>query len=125
MKKHGHWKDIGFRLTGQAVQSYTQMFVYFWNTFSNDPIPGSRMELPMSSASSGSEKGCVFSYYDSPLNGIAISNELYTKLQSIATESAWFDTPYLMLGESLIRAFVRTGGSPWCGCSDHHARDRR
>ena len=30
------YKDIGFRITGDAVKSYTYMFLEFWNAFSND-----------------------------------------------------------------------------------------
>ncbi len=35
----GHWKDIGFRINGESVKSYTYMFVEFWNAFEpKDPI---------------------------------------------------------------------------------------
>lgn len=37
--KYGHWKDIGFKITGEGVKSYTYMFMEFWNAFSNDMIP--------------------------------------------------------------------------------------
>ena len=35
-KKYGHWKDIGFKLTGTPVKSYNYMFIEFWNAFSNE-----------------------------------------------------------------------------------------
>lgn len=37
-KKYGHWKDIGFKLTGTPVKSYNYMFIEFWNAFSNEKI---------------------------------------------------------------------------------------
>ena len=37
-KRFGHWKDIGFRITGNAVQSYTHMFTLFWNAYSKNLI---------------------------------------------------------------------------------------
>lgn len=38
IQKFGRWKDIGFRITGEAVKSYAYMFAEFWNAFSNDKI---------------------------------------------------------------------------------------
>ena len=37
-KKYGHWKDIGFKLTGTPSKSYNYMFIEFWNAFSNEKI---------------------------------------------------------------------------------------
>lgn len=105
VEKFGHWKDIGFRLTGEAVQNYTRMFVEFWNAFSGDPIPASLWTIP-SAAEETSADGYVLSYYDSPIRTNAVSNELYIELLSQATEYAWFFTPYLMPGDVLLNAMV-------------------
>ena len=32
-RRYGHWKDIGFRLTGEPVRAFTHMFLTFWNAF--------------------------------------------------------------------------------------------
>ena len=39
--------------------------------------------------------------------GYAVSNNLYVELLSQAVGYAWFHTPYLMLGDSLMDAFIR------------------
>ena len=44
--KYGHWKDIGFRLDGEAVQNYTWMFAEFWNAFTGDAIPDGLLTPP-------------------------------------------------------------------------------
>ena len=103
--KHGHWKDIGFRLSGEAVGAYTRMFAKFWNAFSRDPIPDEFL-APVKAEARDAD-GYVISYYDSPLGSRAVSNELYIDLLSQAQSSAWFFTPYLMPGEALLDAFVR------------------
>lgn len=36
--RFGHWKDIGFKLEGEAVSSYTLMFTRFWNAYSKNKI---------------------------------------------------------------------------------------
>lgn len=112
VQKFGNWKDIGFQLTGPAVQNYTQMFVQFWNAFSGNPVPESLWAMQTENKRSEEkqpeeENGYVLSYYDSPLRPEAASNELYIELLSQAKEYAWFYTPYLMPGEALLSAFVR------------------
>ncbi len=106
--RFGHWKDIGFRLTGEAVANYTRMFAAFWNAFAHDdPVPDAFLApLPAPDPDAG-EDGMVLSYYDSPLENYAVSNELYIDLLSQAKSYAWFYTPYLMPGDALLNAFVR------------------
>ena len=102
--KYGHWKDFGLELHGPAVENYTRMFTQFWNAFSGDPRP-----VPKTAPQPVPEHpdGWVLSYCDSPLRRQAASNELYIELLSQATGYAYFFTPYLMLGSSLMEAFVR------------------
>lgn len=108
--KFGHWKDIGFRLTGEAVQNFTRMFAEFWNAFTGDRIPDEYLSATVLSQSEEKQDGYVLSYYDSPLRSDAVSNELYIELLSQAQDYAWFYTPYLMPGDALMEAFVRAAG---------------
>lgn len=105
VEKFGHWKDIGFRLTGPAVQNYTRMFTEFWNAFAAAPVSEELLTLPPTECKA--DQGFVISYYDSPLRAQAVSNEVYIDLLSQAERYAWFFTPYLMPGEALLNAFVR------------------
>ncbi len=105
-EKYGHWKDIGFKLTGEAVRNYTRMFAEFWNAYAGDTLPAEYL-TPPSDTPSGETDGLVLSYYDSPIKNDAISNELYIDLLSQAKETAWFFTPYLLPGEALLNAFRR------------------
>ncbi len=107
IERFGHWKDIGFKLTGEAVENYTRMFAAFWNAFGGDPIPDEFLALPALDGQPDSRDGLVLSYYDSPLGSDAVSNELFVDLLSQAKETAWFYTPYLMPGDALLDAFVR------------------
>lgn len=50
--------------------------------------------------------GYVLSYYDSPLDHSDVSNDLYIDLLAQATNYAYFYTPYLMLGDNLLNAFI-------------------
>ena len=106
VEKFGHWKDIGFMLTGEAVGSYTRMFAEFWNAFAGERVPDAYLTAP-ALAPAGPADGYVLSYYDSPLRPDAASNELYIDLLSQAQDTAWFYTPYLMPGHALLDAFIR------------------
>lgn len=79
-EKFGHWKDIGFRITGEPVQNYTRMFSEFWNAFSKDPVPAAELTPPNASNMPLPSNGYVLSYYDSPLQPDAVSNNLYVEL---------------------------------------------
>ena len=105
---YGHWKDTGFRLTGEGVHSFTHMFLTFWNAFAlkkgeaGTPMPA----LQDSTEAPRETDGYVLSYYDSPLEHDATSNQLFIDLLSQSTDYAWFFTPYLMLGDDLMAAML-------------------
>lgn len=102
----GRWKDIGFRITGEAVNSYTYMFAEFWNAFSNDKIKTDGMNVQKEEINQPAN-GYILPYYDSPMRHEHVSNELFVEILSSATSYAWFYTPYLMLGDALYDAFIR------------------
>lgn len=100
---YGRWKDIGFRITGAGVKSFSYMFLEFWNAFSGDKICPKEIDTSDKETSSG----YILPYYDSPMGDEHISNELFVEILSAATSYAWFYTPYLMLGDALLDAFIR------------------
>ena len=108
-KRYGHWKDIGFYVTGAAAQVYSQMFVEFWNAFSKpkDQLEIQKYFLPVPKNITASDDGYVLSYFDSPARFETFSNDLYIDLLYQAEHTAWFYTPYLMLGDHLLEAFVK------------------
>lgn len=107
----GHWKDIGFRITGDAVRSYAYMFTEFWNASAvsdkiTKELTGTDYDMPRMEQDAPFD-GYVLPYYDSPNRSEAASNNLYIDLLGQAKDYAWFYTPYLLLGDGLLDAFVR------------------
>ena len=106
----GHWKDIGFRITGDAIRSYAYMFIEFWNASSLNKITrelvGGDYDKTRISADMGCD-GFVLPYYDSPNREDAASNNLFVDLLGQSIKYIWFYTPYLLLGDGLRDAFVR------------------
>ena len=105
-QRFGYWKDTAFKTTGDVVLSYTYMFTEFWNAFSKEKIPEQYLKVSENKLPKKSD-GFIQTFYDSPTNPDAISNDLYIELLSQTTEYAWFTTPYLMLGDNLRDSFIR------------------
>lgn len=76
--KYGHWKDIGFKITGEGVKSYTYMFMEFWNAFSNDMIPHDLVGESFEKEGKGGD-GYVLPYYDSPMVDENVSNTFFLR----------------------------------------------
>lgn len=76
--KYGHWKDIGFKITGEGVKSYTYMFMEFWNAFSNDMIPHDLVGESFEKEGNGGD-GYVLPYYDSPMVDENVSNTFFLR----------------------------------------------
>ena len=106
IQKFGRWKDIGFRITGDAVRSYAYMFAEFWNAFSPDKISKDTICV-REKTDNPADNGYVLPYYDSPMHEEHASNVLFTEILSVATDYVWFYTPYLILGDTLFDAFIR------------------
>ncbi len=103
-ERFGHWKDIGFRVTGTPAAGYARMFAGFWNAFSKQPVPDGYTFIDPSIPEK--TDGYVLSYCDSPFNADSTSTKLFIDLLSQATEYAWFCTPYLMPGDDLVDAMI-------------------
>ena len=103
--KYGHWKDIGFRITGLPVNNFSLMFAQFNNAFA---AKEHRIEyLKNNIQEPSTNKGYAISYYDSPVGKYAISNNFYVELLNQAKDYVYFYTPYLMLGNELMNAMIR------------------
>ncbi len=101
-KRFGHWKDTAIRLRGEAVESFTLMFLQMWNLteqnpdFSEQIKPIKRCRFP--------SDGFVMPYCDCPLDQINVGESVYIDILSRAKEYVHIMTPYLILDNELERA---------------------
>ena len=101
----GLWKDTGLRLKGDAVWSFTLMFIEMWDTFCQkderiDDYEFYRYEVE------GSNKtdGFVLPYGDSPLDRERLGENIYIEILNQAKDYVFIFTPYLILSEKMIYA---------------------
>ena len=93
--KFGHWKDTAVMLKGEAVRSFTLMFLQTWG-ISEKEIDHERFlsfpTMPVETA-----KGYVIPYGDRPLDDDKLGERVYMDILNRALEYVHIMTPYLIL----------------------------
>lgn len=93
--KFGHWKDTAVMLKGEAVRSFTLMFLQTWG-ISEKEIEHERFlsfpTMPVETA-----KGYVIPYGDRPLDDDKLGERVYMDILNRALEYVHIMTPYLIL----------------------------
>ncbi len=100
LDRFGHWKDTAVRLTGDAVDSFSMMFLQLWNAADKK---GSFREDEYLSYLSGvtgrksqQAEGFVLPFGDSPLDGEPTGERVYLDLLNTAEQYVHVMTPYLV-----------------------------
>ncbi len=100
-KIFGHWKDTGVMLKGEAVWSFTVMFLEMWNSFRYSEEDFSPF-LPCSSCDGAFQSdGFIQPFTDSPLDGETVSLNVYLEILSQAKDYVYIFTPYLAISDEL------------------------
>ena len=100
-ERFGHWKDTALMLRGDAVQSFTLMFLQMWNI--DEPSPDFSLCHARSDGSSGAD-GFVMPYCDNPLDTDKVGETVYMDILNRATDYVHIMTPYLILDGELEAA---------------------
>ena len=102
VKRFGHWKDTALMVKGEAVRSFTLMFLQMWNIDEEKPV----FEPWISSRNPGPElsDGYVIPYADCPLDEDRVGETVYIDILSRAVDYVHVMTPYLILDDELENA---------------------
>lgn len=101
---HGHWKDGGVRLRGDAVWSLTVMFLAMWDFVCGKSEDFSRFRGDPQVLSAVFPDGFVQPYTDMPLDRENVGENVYLNLINRAQTSICITTPYLILDNETITA---------------------
>ena len=101
----GFWKDTGLLLKGEAVWSFTLMFIEMWDTFCKkedriDDYEPYRYHFQEKLKTDG----LVLPYGDSPLGRERLGENIYIDILNQARDYVYIFTPYLILSEKMIYA---------------------
>jgi cardiolipin synthase len=131
IKKYGYWKDTAVRITGEAVWSFTTMFLEMWNYIvrgtedytrfraAQPDLPGGESSMqPVPSENGGSLKsdvqesiGYVQPYADSPLFPEHIGENVYLNMINMAHRYVYIYTPYLIIDSEMSTALCNAAKS--------------
>ena len=99
IERFGHWKDTALMLRGEAVQSFTLMFLQMWNMVEPN-VKWDECEVK----SSAETDGYVMPYCDCPLDGDKVGESVYIDILYRAKSYVHIMTPYLILDNELETA---------------------
>ena len=100
--RFGHWKDTALMLKGDAVKSFTLLFLQMWNIGEKEPVY-ERFLTELGNAP-GQPDGFVMPYGDSPLDEYKAGETVYMDILDRATDYVHIMTPYLILDGELQTA---------------------
>ncbi|MGN0160049.1 MAG: cardiolipin synthase [Lachnospiraceae bacterium] len=106
--RFGHWKDTAVLVRGEAVRTFTSLFLEMWNLgeknvtedFGKYLLPQSTEEEKPSANSKA--KGYVIPYGDSPLDKENTGEQVYFDIINQAERYVYIMTPYLILDNEML-----------------------
>lgn len=101
---YGHWKDTAIMLKGEAVRSFTLMFLQMWEV-SERTCEYDRylnVELPPMPQS----EGYVLPYGDSPFDDERVGEAVYLDILNRAKQYVHIMTPYLIIDSEMTTALT-------------------
>ncbi len=94
-KKFGHWKDTAVMLKGEAVKSFTLMFLQMWGI--DEKKKETKQYLSYPTLAVKNAKGYVIPYGDCPLDQDKLGERVYMDILNRSLEYVHIMTPYLIL----------------------------
>ena len=103
-ERFGHWKDTAVMIEGDAVKSFTLMFLQMWNMGNAEADYGTWLSAPAGEPENAS--GYVMPYSDNPLDEYKVGEKVYMDVLYRATDYVHIMTPYLILDGELLNALT-------------------
>lgn len=100
--RFGHWKDTAVMLRGEAVRSFTLMFLNMW-AIDEHAMESSRF-LAYPTKPAMDAPGFVLPYSDSPVDGNKVGEQVYIDILSRARRYVHIMTPYLIIDHNMETA---------------------
>lgn len=100
-EKYGHWKDSAIMLKGDAVASFTLMFLQMWELEDKKQDYGSYLEVTEACRETS---GFVMPFGDCPVDSDKTGERVYMDILNRATSYVHIMTPYLVLDSDMETA---------------------
>ncbi|MBR2668308.1 MAG: cardiolipin synthase [Solobacterium sp.] len=103
IKRYGYWKDSAVMIKGDAVWSFTDMFLGMYSFLKNDDesIRYGQYNLPHEIENG---TGYYQPFSDTPTDGADVGLSVHLNMINSAKKYVYIDTPYLVLNEDIKRS---------------------
>ena len=101
--RFGHWKDTALLIRGQAVRSFTHMFLEMWNVDQRQEDFRRYLDVAVPREEG---QGYVLPYADSPLDDEQVGKLVYMDILNQARRYVHIMTPYLILDHDMTTALT-------------------
>lgn len=99
----GHWKDVALLLRGEAVRSFTLMFLQMWAIDEKSENFAKYLYIEHTAVPA---PGYVLPYGDSPLDNERVGEMVYLDIINRANRYVHVMTPYLILDSEMVTALT-------------------
>lgn len=104
--RFGHWKDNGVRVEGDAVRSFTVMFLNLWELSNGREY---NIERYLKDDHGIASKAFVQPYDDAPNDAETVGENVYVDVLNQAKDYCYIMTPYLIPSDRIINAIKFAG----------------
>ncbi len=106
IERFGHWKDTAVMIKGEAVWSFTVMFIQMWE-FREKQLDDLKKYMPdKKEFSNYKENGYIQPYGDTPTDTELTGELVYMNLINKARSYIYITTPYLIVDNEMITALT-------------------
>ena len=102
--RFGHWKDTAIMVRGDAVRSFTLMFLQMWDIDTRADVYDQYLNIRQPVI--GDASGYVIPYGDSPLDKETVGELVYMDILNTARDYVLIMTPYLILDNEMVTALT-------------------
>mgnify|MGYP002509988208 FL=1 len=101
-ERFGHWKDVAVKITGDAVRSFTVMFLQMWNVSEQGSENYEAYLRNISFDKPFAEDGFVIPYGEAPTRSTEIGKTVYASMMQRAAKYVHIMTPYFVVDKEFL-----------------------
>lgn len=108
--RFGHWKDVAVKITGDAVRSFTVMFLQMWNVYGKGKedytsyLEDIQYEEPLY------HDGFVIPYGETPTRKTEVAKTVYESIINAANQYVHIMTPYFIVDREFLDSMKFAAG---------------
>ena len=102
VERFGHWKDVAVKVTGDAVRSFTVMYLQMWNVSERGSEDYEKYLKNIAYDQPLYHDGFVIPYGETPTRSREIAKTVYESMINGASRYVHIMTPYFIVGREFI-----------------------